>query len=141
MWAETLFVFTIIPFIADKLVVLKPEAVDEAYITTEFQNNLNSFENSTAKWPEDYTKMNMTILHKNIIFEFIPKNSESDKAFIRYNIRFLYHNRTYKDSEWIYALWNKSSFKNYYTALVVVCSLFVISLIFNIFNVLYMKYK
>lgn len=132
-----LIIFSFVSFNLTSISILQPSQANEAYITTQFQDDLESFQ-SEAMWPENYERMHLHL--DNLYNTFICKLSASkDQAFVRYQVRIVFSNRTYSDSLWQYSIWNKDHFSTYYYNFVIMIGLFITLLLLLI--IIYLKIK
>lgn len=129
MVSSEFLVFTLLPLISDKLIIARPEGVEEAFITSEFQDNLNNFQIIDPKWPQNYQRMQLLTNKTGSIF---VHEELTNRTFMRYQIRFFYSNRTYVNSNWTYVVWKPLLYTNYYGGLITMLILFFLLLTANV---------
>lgn len=109
---NSLIIFSLISFNLSSISILKPPQANEAYITTQFKDDLKSF-NDDALWPDHYERMYLNLNQDTFYRSFNHKVSDlHNQTYLRYQVRIFYSNRTYTDTAWTYSIWNKRNFNS-----------------------------
>lgn len=129
-------VFQLVAFLHNKLVILQPEDVSEAFIATDFSSTVKATHNK-LEWPKDWRRMHLRNINDTRIFVYESDTflKNFDRPILYYKLRFIFTNRTVLDLEWIPVLWNSdlplnTYYSSYLIILIMFCSL---SFIFSVF--------
>lgn len=140
--STALVLFSFVSFNLTSVFILQPPQAKEAFLVTQFQDDIESFYVEPT-WPQNYQRMNLIKDQNNYYNTFVHSLSKlsKNKTFIRYQFRIFFSNRTYIDSEWIYSIWNRNFYNNYYNSFTVTLGLLcVLSFIISIY-IIYFKIK
>lgn len=133
-----LIMFSLVSFNLTSIFILQPLQVQEAFITTQFEDELGSFQGE-AVWPENYERMVPSPEFPYNTFHCKLSRSQ-DKSFVRYRTRIIFSNRSYSDSVWQHSLWKIDSFTTYYDNFVIMLGLnFALFLLIITLFIIFMK--
>lgn len=132
---QALIIFSFVSFNLTSISILQPPQAKEAYIVTQFQDDLGSFHDN-AVWPENYERMYLNRNQDSFYTTFNHKLPVTyNQTFLRYQVRLFFSNRSYTDSAWMYSTWNKRNFSSHYNDFVTIlllsftCFVLIIALI------------
>lgn len=140
---SAMLIFQLVAFLHNKLVILHPENVIEAFVTTDFSNIIKTPQ-IKLEWPKDWRRMHVQNINDTGVLvdesDIFLKNF--DKPYLYYKLRLIFSNRTVLDLDWIPVLWNSDiSSDTYYSQYLTFIIMFTLLLFIFLSLLVIVRYR